>query len=268
MIKIDKDLAKIPESLVPAFVDFFPNVPNIPLIPINTHQKRMTLIESQKYIDEAPFNEMYKRDDIKNALNNIYKNKCAYCEEKVEQLHVEHYRPKKIYYWLAFSWDNLILACATCNQFKGSNFDLIGTKAIFVNTETNIRNINNLGSQYDIEEKPKMINPEVTNPSGKILFEKSGLVSSNDNCFSYTINTCRIDRKYLNDARRSLLDIFERDIRSALIDNNDPTDQKKEIATIVRKFIRDSQDSELQFLGFRRFAISSGWLNDITKNLN
>jgi uncharacterized protein (TIGR02646 family) len=268
MIKLEKNLISIPESLIPAYQDLFPGRQSIPLLARTTHEKRVIIINNGSYIDETSFNNRYKKDDVRIALNNIYKSKCAFCESKIEQYHIEHYRPKMIYYWLAFSWDNLIMACATCNQNKGTNFELLGQQAQFDNTEANIKNINNLSSGYDQTESPKMINPESTDPLGKISFFQNGVIESNDVNFAYTIEKCGIDRKWLNDERRRLLDIFRRDLKSALVENKELAAQKGEIATILRKFVRDSLDEELEYLAFRRFSISSGWLNDIAKQLN
>lgn len=53
-------------------------------------------------------------------------NKCAYCESKVPHVahgDVEHYRPKDIYWWLAYNWDNYTSSCQICNQsYKSNNF--------------------------------------------------------------------------------------------------------------------------------------------------
>ncbi|MBI4604805.1 MAG: hypothetical protein HY721_22815 [Planctomycetes bacterium] len=36
---------------------------------------------------------------------------------------VEHFRPKKIYWWLAYCYDNMLYACQLCNQsFKSDHF--------------------------------------------------------------------------------------------------------------------------------------------------
>jgi len=268
MIKLEKDTTVIPQSLIPAFADLFSGLASIPIHSRRTHQKRMAIIDGETYIDKDEYNARYKKEDIRIALKGIYKNKCAFCEQKIEQYNVEHYRPKKTYYWLAFSWDNLIMACPTCNQSKGTNFELVGDQVEFDNTEVNIRNINSSSASYDLIEEPKMVNPEITDPLGHIQFKRDGLIESANVRFAYTIEKCNIDRKYLNDERRKLLDVFSRDIRSALIENENPADQQNEISTIVRKFVRDSQDIELQFLAFRRFAILSGWLNEITKEMN
>jgi uncharacterized protein (TIGR02646 family) len=265
MIKLKKDLTVIPTSLIPAFPDLFPR--NIPRPTQTTHDKRTFIINGKKYIDKDEFNNRYKTEDIRNALIQIYKHKCAFCEQKMERYNIEHYRPKNIYYWLAFSWDNLILACPTCNGYKGTNFELEegGIQATFDETEDNVRAINNSSATYDASEKPQMVNPEITDPHGQIAFQKNGLIESNHDRFVYTIETCQINRKYLNDDRRKLLDDFRRDIRSALLDNIVLADQHREIVIIAKKFIRDSQDDELSFLAFRRYAISKFWLNDLIK---
>jgi len=270
MIKIEKDISAVPTSLIPAFADLFPGMAIIPRLSRTTHEKRSTIINGKKYIDKDEFNNRYKTQDVRDNLIRIYNHKCAYCEQKMERYNVEHYRPKNTYYWLAFSWDNLIMACPDCNGHKAINFDLGegGTQVPFDDTEANVRVINRSSTGYDAIENPKMVNPEVTDPLGQIRFQKTGLIESDNDRFAYTIEKCQIDRKYLNDDRRKLLDVFERDIRGALLDNKEPSGQSKEIAIIVKKIVRDSQDVELSFLAFRRYAISTGWLHEIAKDLN
>ncbi len=268
MIKINKNLLRVPESLVPAFKDLFPEAKYIPIITRNTHAKRMEIIGFKQYKDEDKYNALYKREDIKKALNDIYKSKCAFCEIRIEQWNVEHYRPKKIYYWLAFSWDNLILACPTCNGHKDVNFKIAGKEITFENSEVNIRQINVSSAGYDSIEEPLMVNPESTDPLGFIEFSRNGVIVSSNPRFAYTIDKCKIDRKWLNDERKHILEVYERDIRSALIENQNLDEQEKEIKAITRKFIRDTKDALLQFLAFRRFAVSSGWLNEIIKEMN
>ncbi|MDO6808881.1 HNH endonuclease [Zobellia galactanivorans] len=264
MIKVEKNLEDVPDSLKLPLNENFPN--GVPSQPTTTHRRRLELIESESYIDNNNYNSRYKQSDIQAALRLIYKRKCAYCEQKIEQSHIEHYRPKKKYYWLAFSWDNLILACPFCNLYKDIHFDLDGEIVTFLNNDENLSRINVSSASYDTTELPKMINPETVNPLGHIHFERNGVIKSEDNRFSYTIEKCKIDRKYLNDRRRKLLKTFENDINAALVFNSGNTDdQEREIAVLVRKFIRDSFDEESEFLAFRRYAYTNNWLNDIVK---
>ena len=76
---------------------------------------------------------IYASDAVKAALDACHHGKCCYCETLIPtpyaDPHVEHWRPKSSsrqaldeksgwpgYYWLAYSWDNLLLSCAFCNR--------------------------------------------------------------------------------------------------------------------------------------------------------
>jgi hypothetical protein len=64
----------------------------------------------------------------KTQLKKESKGKCAYCEANTEVVahgDVEHYRPKSIYWWLAYTYDNYLFACQICNQsYKSNNFPI------------------------------------------------------------------------------------------------------------------------------------------------
>lgn len=57
--------------------------------------------------------------------------KCAYCEAPtavVAHGDVEHFRPKSVYWWLAYCYDNYLFSCQICNQsFKKDEFPLEDT---------------------------------------------------------------------------------------------------------------------------------------------
>lgn len=265
MIKVSKNLSNPPISLK------IPNKANFPgKSPRNaktTHKRRVEIISKGAYIDENKYNSRYKMNDIRSDLISIYNGKCAFCEQKIEQYHIEHFRPKKTYYWLAYSWDNLLMACPTCNEHKGVQFDLLGTKARFVNSPANLNCINSISSSYDAIELPKMVNPENTDPKGKINFTRMGEIESHDVNFNYTIKSCKIDRPPLNDQRRDILNVFKRDIESVLTDFDSKEDHSREINSIVRKFVRDSRYPKFEYIAFRQFAIENMWLNDIVKEV-
>jgi hypothetical protein len=65
-------------------------------------------------------------------LRNKFKNKCAYCEKSMSDIptDADHWRPKRRitgvkttdhpgYFWLAYSWRNLVPACSKCNSYEG-----------------------------------------------------------------------------------------------------------------------------------------------------
>ncbi len=72
----------------------------------------------------------YGDRSLRDALNDIFHFKCAYCESfygATQPVAIEHFRPKgKItdggrdirpgYWWLAGSWSNLLPSCTDCNS--------------------------------------------------------------------------------------------------------------------------------------------------------
>lgn len=82
---------------------------------------------------------IYAHPTVKDALIKAQHGKCCFCETLVfQEGDVEHFRPKKAvqqnkgepliypaYYWLAYDWNNLYLACKPCNQnYKKNLFPL------------------------------------------------------------------------------------------------------------------------------------------------
>jgi len=78
---------------------------------------------------------IYASKTVKDKLLASHRGKCCYCETLITKkspyanVHVEHWRPKLSsrqarkgksiwpgYYWLAYSWDNLLLSCSFCNR--------------------------------------------------------------------------------------------------------------------------------------------------------
>lgn len=72
-----------------------------------------------------------KWSEAKGQLLAETHEKCAYCESDVTAVafgDVEHYRPKSVYWWLAYVYDNYLASCSVCNQqFKGARFEYTGT---------------------------------------------------------------------------------------------------------------------------------------------
>ncbi len=68
----------------------------------------------------------YAQPDVKQALKDMFHNKCGFCECLREYPQIEHFSPKDSYPQLCFEWENLISACEVCNGagFKGTKFPL------------------------------------------------------------------------------------------------------------------------------------------------
>lgn len=80
---------------------------------------------------KKPNFKAYRKQIVKDTLNEMFGFKCAYCESKygaTAPVDVEHYRPKgaylkpdgkksqRGYYWLAAEWTNLLPSCIDCNR--------------------------------------------------------------------------------------------------------------------------------------------------------
>jgi hypothetical protein len=100
--------------------------------------RRLVKIARTKQPDTKDVGDKY-RDDTAEALWRAQHYKCAFCEHKIRRGRndVEHYRPKGAadrtpgsnekhgYWWLAFTWSNLLFSCPTCNRsYKGTLFPL------------------------------------------------------------------------------------------------------------------------------------------------
>lgn len=89
-------------------------------------------------LDQQLLGHEYKL--ARRALAKMQHLKCCYCESRLQDErweHVEHFRPKAEvqreqggkqadgYWWLAWSWDNLLFACQRCNHAKDTFFPLL-----------------------------------------------------------------------------------------------------------------------------------------------
>ncbi len=99
-------------------------------------RKIRKLAESRK-LKSGHFENLWSDPKVKDFLYESQYGKCCYCERKRDkrETDVEHFRPKaevkeagekhQGYWWLAYSWGNLLIACKTCNQqYKKSQFPL------------------------------------------------------------------------------------------------------------------------------------------------
>jgi len=128
------------------------------------------------------FNKNPSSEKWKNELIKIQGRKCCYCEKPINTGDLEHYRPKKAwqqfkgdpverpgYYWLAYRWKNILLACKECNETKtkGNLFPIDGPRAFSPACNLNIENA-------------ILINPYEEEPTQSISYYKSDPISKND----------------------------------------------------------------------------------------
>lgn len=116
---------------------------------------------------------IYGHPSVKAALVKAQNGKCCYCEVVIQKpyalQYVEHYRPKAYsqqapggpkrfpgYYWLAYDWDNLFLACHFCNSVNKRNiFPLLNEANRAKSHRASIRNEDPLIIRPDGPDDPQ-----------------------------------------------------------------------------------------------------------------
>jgi len=210
-------------------------------------------ITSSSYSDKK---DRYKVGSVQKKLNAIYHLKCAYCEQKLLDApkHIEHYRPRNIYYWLAYSWDNLLLCCGACNSAKGKRFSTQEPAVVYENEP--FSKIHTLSDSYDAVEKPKIINPEKEDVLDLIFFKKNAKIYSDDERVDHTIeNACKLNRDELVQLRKQIVtDFINRMNKHYLYFQRDKN---------IRAFLPDIENfkencqQENEFYAFRYFIINN-----------
>ena len=240
MIKVEKDFTSIPAILKKE----------------NRKEAFNKNISSGKYVDEK---NLYKVASVQKQLKEIYNLKCAYCEQKLLDApkHIEHYRPKDIYYWLAYSWDNLLLSCGSCNSSKGTKFKI--KKTIVTYDNELFEDIHNLGNSYDVIEEPLIVHPEKENILTKLIFDKEGKISSFDDRVNHIIDeVCNLNRNELVQKRVTILNDFVSLVDSyiLLMENNEELKNTiKLFIPLVKKFKENCNEKE-EFYSFRYFILN------------
>jgi hypothetical protein len=194
----------------------------------------------------------YNAKPVKTALMKVHKNKCCYCERRSGSsgaFAVEHYRPKSGvkqsrtqkeddcpgYYWLAYTWDNLLLSCHECNSdWKRTLFPLSNPRQRARSHREDIS-----------RERPLIINPaSERNPRNHIRFRHVtpvGLTRKG----RITIEEVGLRRANLRE---------ERLLRIELIDSQ---------LTIIESAKRHPRDADLQAAAGRaHLIIASALLED------
>ncbi len=162
---------------------------------------------------------LFKRDiyaavTVKETLLSCQYKKCAFCESKIPPIDygdVEHLRPKggytqnatdttlckPGYYWLAYTWENLFLACTLCNQeFKKNQFPLRNPKQRAKCHHDDIS-----------KEQPLLIDPSKVDPSKHIRFnDEIAYPVRGSRLGKETIAIVGLNRSALVEYRREYLD--------------------------------------------------------------
>ena len=172
MIYVDRNKVNAPKVLTE------PNVRKL----YNEAKHFFGIPERKRRQEHFHFNTIYFHSSVRDALKILFSNKCAYCESKLDasyQADIDHFRPKAgavgsngeywpdHYWWLAYTWSNLYLACRSCNNFKGSKFPTDGKPAPL---EASLAELQS--------EKRLLIDPCADDPLKHLVFDASGIVNA------------------------------------------------------------------------------------------
>ena len=206
--------------------------------------------------------KVYSKLYVKNALNDIFQLKCAFCDSRLNGAgDVEHYRPKgnvhvkngtainiiEGYYWLAASWNNLLISCVDCNQCRnqlhedGVTWSVTGKGCFFPLANEALRA---KGPRSINSEQPLLINPCLTDPEQHIKLLGNGSIEpvkmngSPSPQGKSTIEICGLTRLQLLKSRAERAIFIKSTIRHIIRDieeGKDPTDDLNDLLIMLDK---------------------------------
>lgn len=191
---------------------------------------------------------LYGHSSVKEALIEAQHDKCCFCESKISHISygdVEHFRPKAGYrqspddplgrpgyYWLAYEWTNLYLACQLCNQrFKKNTFPL---------QDPGHRCLNHLGDL--VLEEPLFIDPVEVDPEDHIEFSAEQPMARNGSPQgAVTIQALGLQREPLRERRFDRYKILL-SLKNvvAKLPSDDP--DRQEALAILNNSVKDSAE--------------------------
>lgn len=217
---------------------------------------------------------------VKSQLRKESYEKCAYCEvpySTVAYGDVEHYRPKSIYWWLAYNYDNYLVSCQICNQtFKSDNFPIKNTSIIEPNilsstTDQEIIDLSGKCSPDPLDdsgmllsefinqhnqERPYLINPYFDNPEDYYAWKADDNlkevelipISGKERFVECAIEFYGLNRKELKDLRYYFYKLYS--TFTVVLKDNRISDETK---NKVKESIEEMKNNKAPFAGMIRY---------------
>ena len=241
----------------------------------------------------SSFNDhYYKHNQIKNELENIYGNKCAYCESILEisgHRRIDHYRPKenikdihgkelnnhKGYFWLAYEWSNLLSCCEICNGHKSNYFPLLDEENRVPDNHRDIKFF--LPKAKDewndcwqlwrgywfpkiaplLDEKRLLLNPELDEVENHFYYKIDGSINSDTEEGKTSIRIYDLNRKTLRLERKKVIDSNCKKIDKCIKRYEKPIniDEFKEDIIEILYEIVENDSKEDEFHGLKNYLI-------------
>ena len=206
---------------------------------------------------------IYAHKSVKQALIQAQHQKCCFCERLIgTDGDVEHFRPKQAYkqatgealkypayYWLAYEWKNLYLACTGCNQRHKQNLFPLQNPA---ERATNHRQSIEL-------EQPVFIDFGKENPEEFIGFRGQVAYAIEGNPRGkITIDLLKLNDRALPESRLQHLQKLRRLNEILLLARNRKNDRElQKIVVEIKKDLKKYMSDDAQFTAATRCAIDS-----------
>jgi uncharacterized protein (TIGR02646 family) len=166
----------------------------------------------------------YDSLEVRSELKSAFQDVCAYCEDRIDAIDIEHYRPKGAvrtengrripdgYWWLAATWENLFPACHECNRIRlketADGQWVSSGKGEWFPLEDETARAKAQGEEE--REKPLLLNPYKDEPSEHLDFRADGKVLARTRRGEETIRILDLNRSALRSRRRTHLKYLER----------------------------------------------------------
>ena len=215
---------------------------------------------SEKFTFER---SIFAHATVKKSLLQAQHGKCCYCESKFVATSygaVEHFRPKGAvkqgsgavnqypgYYWLAYSWGNLLVSCEVCNTgYKGSLFPLADEASRARSHRQHIE-----------AESPLFVDPAGEDPGRHIRFRRAEVEHLTERGLT-TIQGLGLHRGELEDARAEVLAPLDT-LRTAIEDLGDrvPSSRLDRARGLLSRMLTKATRPEAKFSAMVRDFVDS-----------
>jgi uncharacterized protein (TIGR02646 family) len=207
---------------------------------------------------------LYGAKSVKNALIGAQHGKCAFCEAKIRHIDhgdVEHLRPKggfrqstkdpleqPGYFWLAYAWANLFLACSLCNQsFKRNLFPLVDPAR---RARSHLDDV--------AAEEPLLIDPAKEDPATLIGFRQEvAFPIDGQPRARITIEILGLNRVELAEHRLDRLRKIRvlRDLLHGLAGNPNEAEQIRQILEEAREILEEATKANAEYASMARWLL-------------
>lgn len=198
---------------------------------------------------------LFRHPDLAKALQLLFGGKCAYCESRIDvgaYPDIELFRPRAAavdlngasvrpgYWWLAYSWENIYIACQRCNRNKMNRFPVAGRRAR--------RPEDDLAAEHAI-----LLDPCADDPAEHLLFDATGRVASRSKVAhgdrgAVTIDILGLNRPPLVAARLEAAEALRREFELLRARGHEPPPPGHPRATLVADLV----DTTRPYVGLQR----------------